>query len=107
MTALARLNGLDQRVWSTATWSAPLITNVLLALVIVASWLLGRWWPGSGAVVLFLLGAAVVLIVCAVITAILARSTSSRARGVAMSVVGSYAVVLVGGLVYGFGILQW
>jgi hypothetical protein len=107
MTALARLNDLDARVWSTATWSAPLMTNVLLALVIVASWLLGRLLPGSGAVVLFLMSAAAVLLVCAVMTTLLARSTSSRARGIALSVVGSYAVVLVGALVYGFWVLRW
>ncbi len=107
MTALARLDGLDARVWSTATWSAPLVTNLLLALVIVASWLLGKALPGSGAVVLFLLSAAAVLLVCAVTAAVLVRSPSSRPRGIALSVVGSYAVVLVGGLIYGFWILQW
>ena len=107
MTALARLNELDPRVWSTATWSAPLMTNLVLAVVIVTSWLLGKLLPGSGAVLLFLLSAAAVLLLCAVLTTLLARSTSARARGIALSVAGSYAVVLVGGLVYGFWILQW
>lgn len=103
MTALARLNGLDSRVWSTATWSSPFTTQLVLALVIVTSWLLGRWLPGTGAVVLFVAGAAVTFVLCAVLT----KSASSRARGLALSVAGSFVVVLVGGFVYGFWILAW
>ena len=49
MTVLARFNGLDSRVWSTATWSAPFTTQLVLALVIATSWLLGKWLPGTGA----------------------------------------------------------
>lgn len=107
MTVLTRLNGLDSRVWSTATWSAPFMTQVVLALVIVTSWSLAKWFPGAGAVVLFVVGAAVAFVPCAVLCAVLVRSASSRARGLALSVAGSFAVVLVGGLVYGFGILGW
>lgn len=107
MTALARPNGQDSRVWSTATWSAPLTTQLVLALVIVTSWLLGKWFPGTGAVVLFVAGAGAAFLLCAGITFLLARSSSSRARGIALGVVGSYAVVLVGGLLYGLWILAW
>ncbi|BCI51607.1 hypothetical protein NIIDNTM18_08850 [Mycolicibacterium litorale] len=107
MTALARLHGLDTRVWSTATWSSPFVTQLVLALVIVMSWLLGKWFPGTGAVVLFAVSAVVVFLLCTVLSAVLIRSTSPRAYGVALSVAGSFAVALTGGLVYGFWILAW
>lgn len=106
MTALARLRDLDSRAWSTATWSAPLMTQLVLALIIVVSWVLGKFFPGSGAV-LFLASAAAAFVVCAVVAVSLAQSKSSRAHGIALSVVGSYAVVLVGGIIYGFWILRW
>jgi hypothetical protein len=83
------------------------MTQLVLALVIVMSWSLGKWFPGTDAMVLFMVGAAVALFLCAGITALLARSASSRARGIALAVAGSYVVVLIGGLVYGFWILAW
>ncbi|WP_193044297.1 hypothetical protein [Mycolicibacterium baixiangningiae] len=107
MTALERLNGLDSRAWRTATWSAPFVTQGVLALIIVVSWLLGRWLDAADDVILFMLSAAVAFVVCAVLCGALTRSASSRARGLAMSVAGSFAAVLVGGLMYGFWILAW
>lgn len=107
MTVLARFNGLDSRVWSTATWSAPFTTQLVLALVIATSWLLGKWLPGTGALLLFVVAAAVTFVLCAVLCAVLARSASSRARGLVLSVAGSFVVVLVGGFVYGFWVLAW
>ena len=106
MTALARLHDLDSRAWSAATWSAPLMTQLVLALIIATSWLLGKSFPGSGAV-LFGVSAAAVFVLCAAVAVVLVRSPSSRVRGLALSTAGSYAVVLVGGAIYGFWILGW
>ena len=47
MTAFARLRTLDSRAWSTATWLAPLTTQIILALVILTSWIFGKWFLGS------------------------------------------------------------
>jgi hypothetical protein len=107
MTALARLNSVGSRAWSIATWSAPFVTQLVLALVVVTSWLLGKWHPGTNGAILFLVSSAVVFLMGAVLCAALARSASARARGLALSMAGSFAVVLVGGLVYGFWILPW
>ncbi len=107
MTAVARLRGLDSRVWSTATWLSPLTTQLVLALVITTSWLLGKWFPGTAGALLFLAGAVAALFVCAAAAVALVRSATSRAYGAAMSIAGAYVIVLVGGLVYGFWILQW
>lgn len=107
MTTFARLRGLDSGTWRTATWMAPLSTQVVLALVIVTSWLLGKWFPGTGGVPLFFVSAAVVFPLCVMAVVVLARSATSRAQGVALSMVGAYAVVLVGAAAYGVSILRW
>ncbi|UJL30994.1 hypothetical protein HZU38_11610 [Mycolicibacterium vanbaalenii] len=107
MTTFAHLRGLNSRTWRTATWLAPLTTQVVLALLIVTSWLLGKWFPGTGPVPLLLVSAAAVLSLCVVAVIVLARSATSRAQGVALSIAGAYTVVLVGAAAYGVWILRW
>lgn len=107
MTSSGRLRGVDARAWATATWLAPLTTQVILALVILTSWTFGKWFLGSAALLQFLVGAAVVLIVCAVIAIPLGRAGTPLAHGIAVSIAGGYAVVIVGGLLYGFWIMRW
>lgn len=106
MTTFARLRGLDSGTWRTATWMAPLSTQVILALIIVTSWL-RKWFPGTGPVPLLLVSAAAVLSLCVVAVIVLARSATSRAQGVALSIAGAYTVVLVGAAAYGVWILRW
>ena len=106
MTTSTHLGSLDSRAWATATWSAPLVTQLILALLIASAWVLGKWFPGP-ALPLFATSAAGVFVLCAVATFVLIRSTSSRARGMALSVAGSYVVVLGGATVYGIWMLQW
>ena len=106
MAVRGNVGSLDSRAWATATWSAPLVTQLILALLIASAWVLGKWFPGP-ALPLFATSAAGVFVLCAVATFVLIRSTSSRARGMALSVAGSYVVVLVGAAVYGIWMLQW
>ncbi|MGE2736077.1 hypothetical protein [Mycolicibacterium vaccae] len=105
MTAFARLRGLDSRGWRAATWFAPLVTQFVLALVIVGAWLLGKWFPGAGAVPLVLVSLAAILPVCAVTALVLAQSAATPVRGAAVSIMGAYAVVFVGAAVYAIWIL--
>lgn len=107
MTTFARWRGLDTRVWSTAAWLSPLTTQIVLALVIVTSWLVGKWFPGTAPALLFLAGAGAALLICAVLAVALVRSATSRTQGAAMSIAGAYGIVLAGGLIYGFWILEW
>lgn len=106
MTSLLRLGALDARGWSTATWSTPLVTQLILAILIATSWLAGKLFPGSGALALFALSAVATFAICLVLTSLLIRSGSPRAHGVALSIVGSYAVILVGAVVYSVWILR-
>lgn len=107
MTSLGRLRALDSRAWSTATWLAPLTTQIILALVILTSWTFGQRFLGSPALLQFFVGAAAVFIVCVVTAIPLVRTATPRAQGIAISIAGGYAVVMVGGLLYGFWIMGW
>lgn len=106
MTIIERLRGLDSRAWFTATWLAPLVTQLVLAFVIVIAWLLGRWFPGAGAVPLLLVGLAATFSVCAITAFVFAQSATVRTQGAAVSIVGAYAVVLVGVAAYAVWILR-
>lgn len=107
MTAVPWLDRVDSRAWSTATWSAPLMTQLVLALVIATSWLFGKWFPGTSGLLSFFAAAGVVALLCVVTVMRLITLASPRAQGVALSIAGSLAIVLVGASVYGFWILQW
>jgi hypothetical protein len=98
---------LDDRAWSAATWATPFVIQPLLALVIATSWAWGKVLFDVHGILQFLLAAAVVLLVSAITCARLLRSASSRARGVALSVAGSYVVVFLGGIIYVFWIQRW
>lgn len=107
MTSFARLRAVDARAWSTATWLAPLTTQVILALTLIISWLIGKVFLGSAALLQFLGGSVAVCLVCTVTATLLGRSGTPRAQGGALSIVGGFTVVFVGGLLYGFWILGW
>ncbi|WP_425004137.1 hypothetical protein [Mycolicibacterium sp. S3B2] len=106
MAVQGNAGSLDSRAWATATLSAPLVTQLVLALLIASAWLLGKWFFGP-ALPLFAASAIGVFVLCAVATFVLIRSTSSRARGMALSVAGSYVVVLAGATLYGIWMLPW
>ena len=107
MAFISRARDVDDRAWSAATWATPFVTQLLLALVVAASWLCGKVFVAVHGLLQFLSAAAIVLLVSAVTCGALLGSASSRARGVALSVAGSYVVVFLGGIVYGFWVLQW
>jgi hypothetical protein len=107
MTTFARWRRLDSRVWSTASWLSPLTTQIVMALVIVTSWLVGKWLPGTAPALLFLAGAGADLLLCAAVALAFLGAGTFRAQGAAMSIAGAYGIVLVGGPIYGFWILEW
>jgi hypothetical protein len=107
MPSIARLRGLDDHAWRTATWSGPFVAPVLLGAMIAVLWLLGklpvfevheRPW--------FLTGVVATTIVSLAIGLGLLASRSSPLRGVALSIVGSSVIVLIGSFVYFLG-LRW
>ena len=107
MAFIPRPRDVAPRAWAVATWAVPFVTQILLAVAIAASWLLGKVFVGAPGAMLFLASAAVVLVVSAATAAVFLRSASPRAQGLALGIAGSYAVVLIGGLLYGVWVIQW
>jgi hypothetical protein len=110
---IARLRDLDSRAWSTATWAAPFIIQLVLAAMIIVLCLSGKVPPYvtnssySGGPAWFLAIAAVTTLVSVPISGLLLRSRSSRVRGMALSVMGSAAIVLIGAIAYAFCVIRW
>jgi hypothetical protein len=104
MTATLWLRNVD-RVWRTATWAAPFTMQVVLGVVIASSWLLGKYISNLHGFAQYASGTATTLILSAAVSVPLFLSNSPRAQGVAISIIGSLAVTVVGGVLFGFWIL--
>jgi hypothetical protein len=107
MTSIPRLRDLDARVWSTATWAAPFTIQVVLGVAIAILWLLGKYLSNVHGFAQYVSGAAATLLLSAAVSILLFRSGSPRAQGLAISIVGSFVVAAIGGVVYGFWIVGW
>ncbi|MFC7673297.1 hypothetical protein ACFQWH_09465 [Mycolicibacterium sp. GCM10028919] len=97
----------DRAVWSTATWAAPFVVQIVLCVLIAACWTAGKLLTDTHGLLQFAIGTAVTLLLMAAVVGALFTSQSPRARGVAVSIVGSFVVTLVGGLCYGLWIIGW
>lgn len=107
---LARIRDGDPDFWRTATRSAPLVVQVVLAPVIGLGWL---WFNGGplsyGTALSYLATAALIVPTAAalVIGAALLRAESPRRRGVGLAVCGSGVVMFISGLAYALIFLPW
>lgn len=99
----------DDETWTVATRSAPVVFQLILALLLVSTWLLSRWAvvndaadPSRTAV----LGATGIAVVVSLVVAItLLRGPSPRARGLGLSAAACAAIVLIGAVPYAFWLL--
>lgn len=99
----------DERVWSVATRSAPLIIQLVLGVLFLAMWLLGKsaFVPQDtieNLRVTLLVATAIAFGVALAIGGVLVSRESSTARGIGLGVAVSGIVVLVGGVGYAFWI---
>jgi hypothetical protein len=107
MPSLARVRDLDARAWSTATWSAPFVVQLVLAALVIIMWLLSKWPFAThrgyrGELGWTLTATVITTLVSLAISGALLTSPSSRRRGLSVSIAGSSAVVLIGGVVWAF-----
>jgi len=107
MKAGPRLRNFDGDAWRIATWAAPFTVQAVLGVAIAISWLLGKYVSNLHGFAQYASGMAATLLLSAAVSAPLFMSSSPRAQGVAISVVGSLAVSVVGGVLYGFWIIAW
>jgi hypothetical protein len=101
---------LDERVWSAATRSSPIVIQFVLGVLLIATWLLGSWsrtgHDGAHAPRLALLVATGITVVISVgVAAALIRRDSSTARGIGLSTAASAAIVVIGAIPYAFWLL--
>lgn len=110
MRSFVRRYGLDARGWRTATVSAPFVVQIVLALLLLAMWALGKWLftteSGRSERAWMLTALLVTTVVTLAVSGALLRSPSPARRGLSLSIAGSLAIVLSGGAVYAYMILR-
>lgn len=104
-----RAQRFDDRTWTVATRSTPVVIQVILGLLLVSTWLLDRWslvGDAAHASRVAVLGATGIAVVLSLGTAVglLARD-SAAARGIGLSTAACAAIVLIGALTYAFWLL--
>ena len=101
---------LDDRVWSVATRSSPVVIQLVIGTLLIATWLLGRWsfvsadaTDGPRSAVLGATGITVAISL--IVAGALVRRSSSTARGLGLSTAACAAVALIGAIPYAFWLL--
>lgn len=94
---------LDERVWSVATRSGPVVIQFVLGLVLIAIWLLGKTpFVGrddhAGESASIAMAIAITVVIAVVVAGVLWTRSSSTARGIGLSVAASALIVLIGGV---------
>lgn len=105
------MNFFDAHAWRTATWSAPFVVQLILALLIVAMWLLGKWPFGThsayaGERAWMLTATVLTTLLSLIIGAAFLRSTSPRSRGLGISILSCSALVLAGATIFAYLVLR-
>ncbi|MGA5543802.1 hypothetical protein ACPCIR_18275 [Mycobacterium sp. NPDC051198] len=91
--------------WRTATWSVPLVFQLVMTLFLSTTWASGKWVLDSATFrTTMSAGAATSTVIALVISIVLLKARSSRWRGVGLAVAGSAAAVLIGWMVAAFWI---
>ena len=101
------LRHVDERVWRSATWASPFTIQVVLGCVVGISWLAGKYSGSPHGFGQFAIGAVATVLLSAAISAALFAKGSLRTQGVAISIIGSVVVALVGATAYGFWVIGW
>ncbi|MEX3656815.1 MULTISPECIES: hypothetical protein [Mycolicibacterium] len=100
-------SGVSPDTWRTATWSVPLVFQVVLTLFLLTTWATRKWvLVGDTFRTTMSAGAATSAVVSLMISIVLFRARSSRLRGVGLAVAGSAAAVLIGWIIAAFWIYQ-
>ncbi|MGV0740054.1 hypothetical protein ABQF35_27245 [Mycobacterium syngnathidarum] len=93
--------------WRAATWSVPLVFQLVLTLFLSTTWAARKWvLVGDPFQVMMSAGAATSTVIALVISIALLKAGSSRWRGVGLAVAGSAAAVLTGWILAAFWIYQ-
>lgn len=107
---VARIRDSDPAFWRSATRSAPIVVQIVLAAIIGIGWLaMSGSTLSYGTAFRYLAAAAFIVSTAAALVAgsVLLRADSPRRRGVGLAVCGSAMVVFISGLFYALIFLPW
>lgn len=111
MASSVRPKGFDAPVWRTATLSAPFMVQAVLAVLLIAMGLLGKWpfethsaYAGERA--WMLTATAITTLTSLLFSAALLRSRSPRNRGLGFSLASCSVAVLIGGASFALVVLR-
>ncbi len=94
----------DERVWYVATWSTPIVIQIVLGAMIFAMWLLRKAGfhddTRAGERTLLLTAIGIAVVISLAVAGVMLRQKSPTKRGIGLCVAGSAAVVLIGGSAY-------
>jgi hypothetical protein len=111
MPSLSRASHLDAHAWRTATWSAPLVVQGVLGLLLVVMWLLSKWpfamHSAYGGERVWLLASTIITtLICLLLSGVLRRSSAPRYRGLSISLAACSVLVFFGGNVFAILVLR-
>lgn len=111
MASSVRPKGFDAPAWRTATLSAPFMVQAVLAVLLIAMWLLGKWpfethSAHAGERAWMLTANAITTLTSLLLSAALLRSRSPRNRGLGLSLASCSVVVLAGGTIFAYMVLR-
>ncbi|WP_232068786.1 hypothetical protein [Mycobacterium mantenii] len=93
-----------------ATLSAPFVVQIVLGLLLVTMWALGKGpfmtERGHTERSWMLIAVVITTVVSLALAAVLGKSPSPRNRGIALSIAGSSATVLIGGIIFAYLVLR-
>ncbi|MDH6197987.1 hypothetical protein M2272_004643 [Mycobacterium frederiksbergense] len=91
------LRGIDSATWRIATWTVPLVFQLVLALLLSTMWIARRWLLGGqgGSATLLLFGAAVCTVVAVATGAIFLMTRRTFLHGVGLASAASAVAILI------------
>lgn len=109
MTTAPPSGRLDERTWSAATRSSPIVFQFVLCVLLVTTWLRGRWslihQTADPPRTALLLATAITVVSSLVVASSLHRQTSVTTSAIGISTAGSAAVILMGAVSYALWVL--
>lgn len=110
MPSFARAKPLDAVAWRWATISAPFVVQAVLALLLIMMRLLGNrifaTESGHGERAWMLTATIITAVMSLALGGVLLRSSSSRNRGLGLSIAASSILVLIGAAIFAYLMLR-
>lgn len=107
MSAVVRLRDLDPHSWVIASWLAPLVAPLLVDVLLVTFWLLGKWpLLDRHEFALFVTAVILDVVVLMAVALLMLKSHSPPVQGWSICIAGTSAIIFIGGLAFAIVIIK-